>query len=119
MDVDRILSELRAERDRIERAISALAGLNSTEQRQAIPRAPRATASSPRKRGRMSAAARRRLSQSLKQRWAAGKMRPGAKAKSAKPAGGMSQAARNRIAAAQRARWAKVKAQQKTLKKAA
>jgi hypothetical protein len=117
MDVDRILSELRAERDRIEQAISAVAGLNSTGQRQTIRRAPRATASSPRKRGRMSVAARRKLSQLLKRRWAQGKMGRGAKvkpsAKSSKPARRMSQAARNRIAAAQRARWAKVRAAQK------
>ncbi len=112
MDTDRILSELKTERDRIDQAITALAGLYSTGQRQTIRRTPKATAS-PRERGQMSAAARRRLSQLLKQRWAAGKMRPRAKATSAKPARGMSQAARNRMAAAQRARWAKVKAQKK------
>jgi len=62
----------------------------------------------------MSAAARRKLSQLLKQRWAQGKMKPGAKVKPAKPARHMSKAARKKIAAAQRARWAKVKEQKKT-----
>jgi len=57
----------------------------------------------------MSAAARRKLSRLLKQRWAQGKMK---RAKASKPARRMSRAARKKIAAAQRARWAKVKAQQ-------
>jgi len=112
MDTDRILAELRAERDSIDRAISALEAVNSTGRRTAA-RAPRAAVTS-RKRGRMSAAARRKLSPLLKQRWAQGKMKPGAKAKPAqgfKPARHMNKAARRRIAAAQRARWAKVKAQ--------
>ena len=58
----------------------------------------------------MSAAARRKLSRLLKQRWAQGKMK---RAKASKPVRKMSRAARKRIAAAQRARWAKVRAQKK------
>jgi hypothetical protein len=57
----------------------------------------------------VSAAARRKISRLLKQRWALGKMK---RAKASKPVRKMSRAARERIAAAQRARWAKVKAQQ-------
>jgi len=63
----------------------------------------------------MSAAARRKLSRLLKQRWAEGKMNPGTKAKppqAFRRARRMSRAARNKIAAAQRARWAKFRAQQ-------
>jgi hypothetical protein len=61
----------------------------------------------------MSAAARRKLSRLLKQRWAQGKMKPRAKAAQAsKPVRRVSRAARKRMAAARRARWAKVKAQQ-------
>ncbi len=63
----------------------------------------------------MSAAARRKLSRLLKQRWAEGKMKPGAKAKPSQAfrrARRMSRAARKKIAAAQRARWAKLKTQQ-------
>ncbi len=78
MDTKRILAELRAERARIDRAISALENLNLTE-RGAVAREPRTTF---RRRGRMSAAARRKLSRLLKQRWAQGKMKPKAKAKS-------------------------------------
>ncbi len=77
MHIETILAELRAERDRIDQAISALQAVSSTEPRRG-GRPPRA-AQRPRRRGRMSAAARRKLSRLLKQRWAQGKMKPGAK----------------------------------------
>jgi hypothetical protein len=108
MDTNRILAELRAERDRIDQAISAIEAVNSTGRRR-VGRSSR-TARKPRRRGGMSAAARRKLSRLLKQRWAQGKMK---RAKASKPPRRMSRAARNKIAAAQRARWAKQKAQQK------
>jgi len=107
MDINTILSELRTERDRIDQAFSALEAVSSTG-RPRVGRPPRA-AQKVRRRGRMSAAARRKLSRLLKQRWAQGKMKP---AKASKPVRRMSRAARKKIAAAQRARWAKVKAQQ-------
>jgi len=107
MDTNRILAELRAERDRIDQAISALAAVSSTGHPR-VGRPPK-TARKMRRRGRMSAAARRKLSRLLKQRWAQGKMK---QAKASKPVRRMSRAARKRIAAAQRARWAKVKARQ-------
>jgi len=78
MNINSILGELRAERDRIERAIAAIEGLNSTGRRGA-GRPPSAIATRKR-RGRMSAAARRKLSQLLKQRWAQGKMKRRVKA---------------------------------------
>jgi len=77
MNTARILGELRGERDRIERAIAAIEGLNSTGRRRA-GRPPRA-AGTRKRRGRMSVAARKKLSRLLKQRWAQGKMRPKAK----------------------------------------
>jgi hypothetical protein len=77
MDTNRILAELRAERDRIDQAISALEAVNSTGHRS-VGRPPRAAATR-RRRGRMSAAARRKLSRLLKQRWAQGKMKPKAR----------------------------------------
>ncbi len=107
MDTNRILAELRAERDRIDQAISSLEAVSSTGHRR-VGRPPR-TARKVRRRGSMSAAARRKMSRLMKQRWAQGKMKP---AKASKPARRMSRAARKKIAAAQRARWAKVKAQQ-------
>jgi len=107
MDINRILAELRVERDRIDKAISTLEAVNSPGRRR-VGRPPKVARKTPR-RGGMSAAARRKLSRLLKQRWAQGKMKP---AKASKPVRRMSRAARKRIAAAQRARWAKVKAQQ-------
>jgi hypothetical protein len=107
VNINRILGELKAERNRIESAISAIEGLNSTGHRR-VGRPPRA-ARKARRRGRMSVAARRKLSRLLKQRWAQGKMKV---AQAPKPARRMGRAARKKIAAAQRARWAKVKAQQ-------
>ena len=77
MNTARILGELRGERDRIERAIAAIEGLNSTGRRR-TGRPARATGT-PQRRGRMSVAARKKLSRLLKQRWAQGKMRPKAK----------------------------------------
>ena len=77
MDVNRILTELRAERDRIGRAIAAIEAVNSTGRRR-VGRPPQA-ARKARRRGHMSAAARRKLSRLLKQRWAQGKMKPRAK----------------------------------------
>jgi hypothetical protein len=78
MDTDRILAELRVERDRIDRAISAIEAVNSTGRRRAGR--PTKAARKARQRGRMSAAARRKLSRLLKQRWAQGKMKPKATA---------------------------------------
>jgi len=112
MDTNRILAELRTERERIERAIAAIEGLNSTGYQRA-GRPPRAGATQKGRR-HLSAAARRKLSRLLKQRWAEGKMKARANAmpaRGSKPARRMSRAARKKIAAAQRARWAKVKAQ--------
>ena len=72
MDTNRILAELRAERDCLDQAISALEAVNSTG-RRGVGRPPKAGATR-RRRGRMSAAARRKLSQLMKRRWAQGKM---------------------------------------------
>ena len=108
MDTNRILRELRAERDRIDRAIAAVEGLGSTG-RRTVGRPPRAM----RKRRTFSAATRARMAAAQRARWA--KARPTAP----KRARHMSKTARRKIAAAQRARWAKVKARQQAQKKAA
>jgi len=111
MNIHGILVELRAERDRIERAIAAIEGLNSRQSRTAGRQPSKAATRTGRR--RMSAAARRKLSRLMKQRWAKGKMKPKASARpAASKRGRLSQAARKRIAAAQRARWAKVREQQ-------
>jgi hypothetical protein len=81
MDTSKILNDLRAERDRIQRAIEALESLDSSpvqtvsrpQQRRGRKPASAQPAekpvSVPRKRT-MSAAARRRISQAAKKRWA-------------------------------------------------
>lgn len=64
MNIERIIADLRSERDRLERAIAALEGGH------------RYSASTPsRRRRHMSAAARARISKAMKARWASGKMK--------------------------------------------
>lgn len=72
MNAERILSELKLERDRLGRAIEALEG--SAGVRRSAAKAV-ATAAAPaagpgRKRGRLTAAGRKRLSEAMKKRWA-------------------------------------------------
>ncbi len=70
MDTKRILADLRAERDRINNAIAAIEHLDGTGTTQARGAATRQG----RRRGRISAAGRKRLSELMKKRWAQGKM---------------------------------------------
>jgi hypothetical protein len=64
MDTQQIISELEAERDRLEQAISALRGSLSGRG------ASSATGTGRRGRRRLSAAAKRRISEMMKKRWA-------------------------------------------------
>jgi hypothetical protein len=69
MDLQNILSELKAEFSRISHAIAALEGLFSSAPRRGRP--PRSKTAAPSKKRRtMSAAARKRISEAMKQRWA-------------------------------------------------
>jgi hypothetical protein len=63
MIIDQILSELRVERDRLDRAINALEGSSNAPSTQRHGRRA------------MSAAAKKRISKAMKARWASGKMR--------------------------------------------
>ena len=63
MDLQKILSDLEAERDRIVRAIEALAGIGSSSRGAPQPKGGR------RRRG-MTPEARRRISLAMKKRWA-------------------------------------------------
>jgi len=68
LDIERIVAELEQERDRINQAIASLKGVNSSgSTRKSAARNGR---SGGRQRGGMSAAARKRLSQTMKKRWA-------------------------------------------------
>ena len=111
MNLDNILAELKNERDRIDRAITALGGRSHSTNNAGRP-------STTGRRGgarHMSAAGRKRLSELMKKRWASGRGPRGVRKtrKARKAPRHISAAARARIAAAQRARWAKVKAQKK------
>jgi hypothetical protein len=72
MDIQNILSNLKAERERIDRAIAALEGLGTTgpRRRRGRPVGSVNKASAARPRRHMSAAARKRISEMMKQRWA-------------------------------------------------
>jgi hypothetical protein len=118
MEIRKIVADLKRERVRIARAIAALEALESID--ASIPRGrPASTAKAvpkqPGKRG-LTAAGRKRLSASMKARWAA--RRKAAAQPAPKPSRGrrrMSADARRRIAEAQKARWA---AQKKAARKA-
>ena len=69
MDINRILSDLKSERDRLDRAIAALEGGRGATGR--ATRGPgRPAANGRRRRRHMSAEARRRISEAMRKRWA-------------------------------------------------
>ena len=100
MDTTSILAQLRAEADRIGRAIAALEALSGAE--IAAPPAPAVVRAAGRGPRRMSPAARRRISERMKARWAA-------RRKTAAPARRISAAGRKRLSELARARWAERK----------
>lgn len=75
MDTKQILNQLHAERNRIDRAIAAIESIHSDAGARTASASPRK-----RRRSRMSAAGRKRLSELMKKRWASGKMKGRAKA---------------------------------------
>ncbi|MGA2000207.1 MAG: hypothetical protein ABSG52_09450 [Terriglobales bacterium] len=75
MDVKRILAELRGEQSRITRAVAALEAISNDGIKRSLSTTPKR-----RRRGRMTAAGRKRLSELMKKRWAQGKMKRKAKA---------------------------------------
>ena len=112
MDIQSIVSQLRQEASRIERAITALVGLGSQSARRGrLPKRSQAKSANIKKRHRLSAAARKRISEAMKQRWAEQKGKPGPKKSTAvskkttgrKP---MSAAMRKKLSAMMKARWA-------------
>ncbi len=72
MDIQNILGDLKKERERIDRAIAALEGLGSTgPRRRGRPvGSGKSTTTSGRPKRHMSPAARKRISEMMKQRWA-------------------------------------------------
>lgn len=69
MDIDRMVADLKKERDRLDRAVAALEGIGSAgpgrkRGRKRGPGAPK------KRRGGLTAAGRKRLSDMMKKRWA-------------------------------------------------
>jgi len=70
MNLDGIVAELRAERDRIDKAIAVLTATGSRSRRDSARASQAIAAPTRRRRSRMSAATRKRLSVQMKKRWA-------------------------------------------------
>jgi len=70
LDTQEIVKELKAERNRLDRAIAALDGANDTGATVATDEPASKDAHIPGKRRHMSAATRKRLSMVMKKRWA-------------------------------------------------
>jgi hypothetical protein len=115
MDIQSIVTELRQEASRIERAIAALVGLSSQPARRGRPpKVSRAKPAMGQKRRRMSPAARARIGAAKKAWWARQKSTPVPKKVtriSKKSAGRrpMSAAMRKKLSAMMKARWAERK----------
>ena len=106
MDIESVVTALKQQRARIDQAIAALEGVGQGG-RRGRPRKPGAAAG--RSGGRMSAAARKRISQAMKARWAKwkGKSAPKKSAPAKTKAGPtMSAAARKQLSELMKARWA-------------
>ena len=114
MDIQNILGDLKKERERLDRAITALEGLGSGPRRRGRPVGSHNVTSAKRPRRHMSAAARKRISAAMKQRWAKwkGKSAPKRLALVAKKSAGrkpMSPAMKKKLSAMMKARWAEKK----------
>ena len=112
MDIWNLVSDLKAERNRLDQAISALEGLTSIAPRRGRPQKALSTE---RKSRRMSPAARKRISAAMKQRWAKwrGKSAPKkvtAVSKKSTRRKSMSAAMRKQLSEMMKARWTQRKA---------
>jgi hypothetical protein len=72
LEIDKIVSDLTKERDRIVKAIAALVGMGtaSTGKRRGRKPGPKAAATTGKRRGGISKEGRKRLSELMKKRWA-------------------------------------------------
>ena len=112
MDIQDIVAQLRQEANRIDDAIAALVGLDFQPVRRGRPpKVSQAKLVPLKKRRRMSAAARKRISAAMKQRWSSwkGKSAPKKAASPAKKSTGrrpMSPAMKKKLSRMMKARWA-------------
>jgi hypothetical protein len=70
LDTQRIVAELKAERNRLDKAITALDGLTTGHATVARHATSQNSSHAPRKRHHLTAAGRKRLSMLMKKRWA-------------------------------------------------
>jgi hypothetical protein len=72
LEIDKIVADLKKERDRLVKAISALVGVGSTTTGKRRGRKPgrKAATTTRKRRGGISKAGRKRLSELMKKRWA-------------------------------------------------
>jgi hypothetical protein len=72
LEIDKIVADLKKERDRLVKAIAALVGVGSpgTGKRRGRKPGPKASATAGRRRGGISKEGRKRLSELMKKRWA-------------------------------------------------
>jgi hypothetical protein len=105
MDTKQILTDLRAELNRIDRAIAVLEGLDGAGTPSVTTHSAQPAPAKARNRRRMSPAGRKRISEMMKARWAARRKKVGS-AKKAAPARHMSPATKKRLSVLAKARWA-------------
>src|SRR5215471_12239110 len=108
MDLQRIVTELRNERDRIDRAIASLqSGMSDGRARRVVVKKPMTRT------GGITAAGRKRLSEAMKRRWAERRAKSTKAAtslaskasKRTKKRGGISAAGRKRLSEMMKKRW--------------
>ena len=104
MDLNRIVKDLEAERDRIGRAIAALVQQASA----AIGGSTKGTKGK-RRRGGLTPAGRRKLSLAMKKRWAARRAKKAKPKASPKKRKGLTTAGRKKLSDAMKKRWAERK----------
>ena len=114
MDLQSIVSELKSERDRIARAIAALENESMGGRGKSAGRSSAST-TKPRRGHGLTPAGRRRLSESMKRRWAARRgagivsAKTTASAAPKKKRGGLTAAGRKRLSEMMKKRWAEKK----------
>jgi hypothetical protein len=108
MDTAKILTVLRAELNRIEQAISALESLDVIGRPNVTAPSTQPATAKTRGRRTMSAAARKKIAEAQRKRWAAQKKasQPQSGVKKAAPARHMSAATRRRLSILAKKRWA-------------
>jgi len=103
MDLQKIVTDLSGERNRLDRAIAALERLSQpAHPRGRRPKGKQATPAASRNRGGITPAGRKRLSEMMRKRWAARK-------KALRKRRRMSTTARKKLSALMKARWAGLK----------